>query len=439
MRPEDEGFALLLVDLDRFRQVNESLGQDKGDQALLDAVDRLRRCMRQGDSLARVGGDQFALLLRQANMVASETAARRVLDAIARPWQAAGADFTLTCSVGIALCPQHGRSADELLRHAEAAMRQAKLAGSNNWRVHQRQSSADHRSRMQLDHAMRQALASKRFRLHYQPQVEFATGAVVGAEALIRWRDPELGEISPGRFIPIAEDTGFIIAIGDWVLSRAAQQAARWQSEGLDIPIAVNVSALQFQQPQFVDRVADVLRAHSLAPDRLELELTETILLRDGADALQRLRALAALGVRLSIDDFGIGYSSLSYLKQFPIHKLKIDRSFIQGLPADERDAGIVQAIIQMSRALGMRVIAEGVETEPQHRFLAEAGCAQFQGFLFAPALDALSFEQRLRGTPRLAGPRLPHPPRAVETHRRTPVARRGTIVPVNSSNHLDR
>lgn len=409
MRPEGDSFALLLIDLDRFRHVNESLGQDTGDQALLGAVDRLRRCMRQGDSLARVGGDQFALLLRQADTMSAEAAARRVLEAISRPWQAEGSDFTLTCSVGIALCPVHGSSADELLRHAEAAMRQAKQAGSNSWRVHQRHSTADHRSQMQLDHAMRQALVSGRFRLHYQPQVDFSTGAVVGAEALLRWRDPELGDVSPGRFIPIAEDTGFIIAIGDWVLSRAAQQAARWQQAGLSLPIAVNVSALQFQQPQFVDRVAEVLRKHTLAPDRLELELTETILLHDADEALARLRALAALGVRLSIDDFGIGYSSMAYLKRFPIDKLKIDRSFIQGLPEDSRDAGIVRAIIQMTRALGMKVIAEGVETEPQHHFLAEAGCEQFQGFLYAPALDALSFEQRVGLAPPPSGATAAH------------------------------
>ena len=399
MQHDGDAFALLLVDLDRFRRVNDSLGQAQGDQVLREATTRLRRCLRQGDELARLGGDQFALLLRHGDANAAEAAARRVLDAVAQPWQVEGADFTMTCSVGVALCPGHGRSADELLRQAETAMRQAKAAGSNNWRFHQRQSGSDLRSQMRLDHAMRQALASGRFRLHYQPQVDIASGTVVGAEALIRWRDPEQGEIAPGRFIPVAEDTGFIIAIGDWVLSQAARQASHWLRQGLNLPIAVNVSALQFQQPQFVDRVADVLREHGLPGDRLELELTESILLRDAADALQRLQALAALGVRLSIDDFGTGYSSLSYLKRFPIDKLKIDRSFIRGLPGDARDAGIVRAIVQMAQALGMRAIAEGVETEPQHRFLADAGCALFQGFLYAPALDAVSFERRLRAS----------------------------------------
>lgn len=396
VRDERHRFALLLVDLDRFRRINDTLGHEQGDLALRDAAERLRRCMRQGDEMARIGGDQFAWLMLGADAAAAESAARRVLDVMAEPWQLDGAAFTMTCSVGVAVCPGHGRSGDELLRHADGAMRQAKAAGSNGWRMHQGASTADLRSLLRLDHAMRQALASGRFRLHYQPQVKLEGGAIVGAEALIRWRDPELGEIPPGRFIPVAEDTGFIVAIGDWVLAQATRQAARWQAEGLDWPIAVNVSALQFQQPRFVDRVAEVLRTHQLAPHRLELELTERILVHDGDDALQRLQALAALGVRLSIDDFGVGYSNLSYLKRFPIHKLKIDRSFIQGLPDDACDAGIVKAIIQMASALGLSVVAEGVETEPQRQFLADAGCHQFQGFLFAPALDPLSFEQRV-------------------------------------------
>jgi EAL domain-containing protein (putative c-di-GMP-specific phosphodiesterase class I) len=219
---------------------------------------------------------------------------------------------------------------------------------------------------------------------------------VDGAEALLRWRDPALGEDSPLKFIPVAEDTGFIVAIGDWVLAQAARQAAAWARTGMAMPVAVNVSALQFRQPQFVERVAAVLREHDLAPQMLELELTESILVRDADEALQRLQALAALGVRLSIDDFGTGYSSLAYLKRFPIEKLKIDRSFIKGLPGDASDAGIVRAILQMARALEMQVIAEGVETEPQRQFLLELGCDQFQGWLFAPALDPLSFAGRV-------------------------------------------
>ena len=235
------------------------------------------------------------------------------------------------------------------------------------------------------------------FRLHYQPQVALAGGAVVGAEALIRWRDPALGEVAPARFIPVAEDSGFIVALGDWVLAQAVRQGADWLRRGLPVPIAINVSALQFQQPQFVERVAAVLAESRLPAHLLELELTESILVRDADEALQRLQALARIGVRLSIDDFGTGYSSLAYLKRFPIDKLKIDRSFVQGLPGEDSDRAIVVAILQMADALGMKVIAEGVESEAQRQFLQSNGCHEFQGFLFAPALDSLSFEKRLR------------------------------------------
>jgi diguanylate cyclase (GGDEF)-like protein/PAS domain S-box-containing protein len=395
LQHDGDAFALLVLDLDRFRHINDSLGHEVGDRALQEVAARLRRVMRHGDLVARIGGDQFATLLHHADAPAAEAAAQRVLAAMAEPWQFEGVAFTLTCSVGIALAPGQGRGADELLRHAESAMRGAKAAGSNNLRFHQQHAQGDLRTHMQLDHAMRQALASHRFRLHFQPQVDLASGEVVGAEALIRWRDPALGEVAPGRFIPVAEDTGFIIAIGDWVLEQAARQAAAWAAEGRTLTVAVNVSALQFRQGGFVDRVAAVLEAHQVPPHLLELELTESILVRDADEALLRLQALAGLGVRLSIDDFGTGYSSLGYLKRCPIHRLKIDRSFIHGLPADTRDMALVRAIIQMARALQLQVVAEGVETEPQRAFLLAAGCDEFQGFLFAPAVDALSFGRR--------------------------------------------
>ena len=396
MRHTGDAFALLVIDLDRFRRINDSLGYEQGDRVLRDAGERIRRGMRQGDQIARTGGDQYALLLHHADAAAAEAAATRVLAAVARPWQAAGQPFTLTCSIGIALCPAHGRSADELLTHAEAAVRQAKLAGSNGLRFHQQHAGADLRAHIHLDHAMRQALAAGRFRLHYQPQVSLADGRVVGAEALLRWSDPALGEVPPSRFIPVAEDTGFIIALGDWVLGRAVNQAARWHRSGLAVTVAVNVSALQFGQPQFLDRVRAVLREQALPPSLLELELTESILLRDADQALPRLHALASLGVRLAIDDFGTGYSSLAYLKRLPVGRLKLDRSFVQGLPDDARDAGITRATVQMAQALGMEVVVEGVETEAQRRFVAEAGCHAFQGFLHAPALDPLSFARGL-------------------------------------------
>jgi len=400
VRREGGSFALLVVDLDRFRHINDSLGHEVGDQVLRDMGQRIQGCLREGDILARLGADQFAVLVCPADARAAEATARRVLKLVAQPCQAADATFTLTCSIGIALCPSHGSGIDDLSRHAEQAMRAVKLSGRASYRLHQARAEGDRRSHIKLDHAMRQALVSRRFRLHYQPQVALDDGRVVGAEALLRWRDPELGDVPPARFIPVAEDSGFIVAIGDWVLSQAVRQAALWHQHGRSLPVAVNVSALQFQQPQFVDRVASVLAVSGMPAHLLELELTESILVQDADEALRRLRALAVLGVKLSIDDFGTGYSSLSYLKRFPIDRLKIDRSFVQGLPTDQRDAGIVRAILQMAGALGMKVIAEGVESEAQRAFLQDAGCDSFQGFLFAPALDALSFEQRMAGDP---------------------------------------
>ena len=391
--------ALLVLDLDRFKQINDSLGHEIGDRVLLDCADRLKTCLRQGDVVARISGDQFALLVHEADPRGAEAAARRVLDAVSSPCSVDGLQFTLTCSVGVALFPADGNDADMLVRHAESAMQRAKQGGRACFRFHQPHQDADMRQRMRLDHAMRQALASQRFRLHYQPQIDLKTGEVIGAEALIRWRDPELGEVSPGQFIPVAEETGFIIAIGDWVLEQAVRQAARWRDSGLVIPVSVNVSALQFQQVDFNGRVAAVLREHGLAGELLELELTESILVHDANDALARLSQLSQLGVRLAIDDFGTGYSSLAYLKRFPIDRLKIDRSFVKGVPADASDGAIVRAIVQLAQAMDMKVIAEGVETEPQRAFLLELGCDEFQGFLYAPALDALSFEERVRSS----------------------------------------
>jgi diguanylate cyclase (GGDEF)-like protein/PAS domain S-box-containing protein len=394
-REQGRSVALLVVDLDRFRHINDSLGHEMGDRVLLDVARRIQGCLRQEDLLSRLSGDQFAILVTPADAAAAEATAKRVLNVVAQPCNVEGAQFTLTCSIGVALAPSHGSTADELIRHAEAAMRAVKDGGRANWRLHQARAEVDRRGHMKLDHAMRQALVSGRFRLHYQPQVSLADGRITGAEALLRWRDPEMGEVPPGRFIPVAEDSGFIVPIGDWVLSQAVRQAALWHSRGLSMPVAVNVSALQFEQSHFVDRVASVLAVSGLPPALLELELTESILVHDADEALHRLHALARLGVKMSIDDFGTGYSSLSYLKRFPIDKLKIDRSFVKGLPDDDSDAGIVSAILQMARALGMKVIAEGVETEAQRQFLLEGGCDEFQGFLFAPALDALSFERR--------------------------------------------
>ncbi|MBC7993463.1 MAG: EAL domain-containing protein [Rhizobacter sp.] len=398
-------FALMVLNLDRFKNVNDTLGVGMGDRVLLEVAERIKSCLRNVDTVARLGGDEFVLLVHQADAAGAETTARRVLEAMARPFTVDGQNFTLTCSIGVALCPGDGDGMDELMRRADAAMHRVKQAGRASFRFHEANADVAQRSHMQIDHAMRQALVSGLFRLHYQPQIDLKTGAVVGAEALIRWRDPVLGEVSPNEFIPVAEASGFIIAIGDWVLAQAVKQGATWRANGLQMPVSINVSALQFRQPDFVERVACELKAANLPPQLLELELTESILIHDAQDALHRLQALAELGVLLSIDDFGTGYSSLGYLKRFPIDRLKIDRSFVSHLPGDPGDVAIVNAIIQLGHAMNLRVIAEGVETEPQRQFLLDAGCDEFQGFLYAPALDSQSFESRVGVAPAVKNP----------------------------------
>ncbi|MBV8604106.1 MAG: EAL domain-containing protein, partial [Pelomonas sp.] len=402
-RRDGQSFALLNVDLDRFKQINETLGQSYGDRVLREVGERLKKATREVDTVARLDGDAFGLLIHQADVRAAESAAQRVQEAMSRPFCFDTLSFTVTCSTGIAMFPSDGSNADELMASAERAMHWVKESGRSAFHFHRPRKDVDLLSRMRLDHAMRQALVKNQFRLHYQPQIDLATGRVIGAEALLRWRDPLRGEISPAEFIPVAEESGFVVAIGEWVLQQAVEQAAAWLRRGTPIQIAVNVSALQFQQPHFVDTVADALRASGLPPALLELELTESVLLRDADEALARMQALAALGVCMSIDDFGTGYSSLGYLKRFPIQRLKIDRSFIQGLPGDASDAGIVNAVIQMGRALRLQVIAEGVETDAQRDFLARLGCDEYQGFLFAQALDPRSFEDRVWRRPRAA------------------------------------
>ena len=400
-RRDGTPFALLHVDLDRFRQINDSFGSGIGDRVLIETSERVLRCLREVDMLARIGGDSFVVLIHHADARGAETTARRVLEVMAQPFTFEDTPFTVTCSIGIALYPGDAMSADALLRHAEAAMRGAKEGSRGGFRFHQPRVEVDLRSRMRLDHAMRQALAQKHFRVHYQPQIDLQSGQIIGTEALLRWRDAELGEVPPAEFIPVAEESGFIVAIGEWVLDRAVRQAADWLAQGWRMPVSVNVSALQFRQPAFVDGVAAVLAAHGLPAELLELELTESILLRDADGALQRVQALAERGVRLAIDDFGTGYSSLGYLKRLPISRLKIDRSFVAGLPADASDAGIVRAVMQLAQALQLRVVAEGVETPAQRQFLRDVGCDEYQGFLYAAALDSSAFEQRL--VPQLA------------------------------------
>ena len=393
-------FAVMFIDLDRFKNINDSLGHAFGDRVLIEVSERVLHCMRDVDTLSRMGGDEFVAFLQDADALGAEVAARRILDALAQPFLVDGMNFSLGCSIGIAMYPADGRTLDDLIKCADTAMYRVKDRGRGNFRFYQPQMNVDLLARMKMDHAMRQAMESGLYRLHYQPQVSLDDGRLLGAEALVRWTDPELGQISPSAFIPLAEESGFIITIGSWVMQEAVRQAAVWQRAGRPLVVSVNVSALQFQQPDFVERVAQCLQEADLNPALLELELTESILVQGANEALARLHALAGLGVSLAIDDFGTGYSSLAYLKKFPISKLKIDRTFVMGLPQDESDRAIVGATIAMARALKLSVVAEGVETEAQRDYLRDVQCASYQGFLCAPGLPVKEFDALARQFP---------------------------------------
>ncbi len=397
-------FAILFIDLDRFKNINDSLGHLFGDRVLVEVSARILACLRQVDTLCRLGGDEFVMYLHGADAAGAEMVARRVIETLSHPFELDALQFSVSCSIGVAMFPADGLSLDDLIKCADTAMYSVKERGRANYRFYQPQMNMQLLSRMKMEHAMRQAMEAGVFRLHYQPQVCLATGEVIGFEALIRWPDADQGLIPPAAFIPLAEESGYIVTIGTWVLGEAVRQAALWARTGMPMLVSVNVSPLQFQQADFVERVAAAITAEQLDPTLLELELTESILVRDAAEALERLNDLAALGVALAIDDFGTGYSSLAYLKKFPIHKLKIDRSFIKGLPDDENDRAIVSAIIQMGRALHLTTIAEGVETEAQRHVLQDLQCDQYQGFLCAPGEPPEqarhSVERQRRGVP---------------------------------------
>jgi diguanylate cyclase (GGDEF)-like protein len=392
--------AVLLVNLDRFKNINDSLGHRSGDRVLIEVAQRIRAELSDIDTLSRVGGDEFVVLLEGADALAAEIAARRIVEAMAAPFVLEDVSFSLGCSVGVAMFPDDDVGIDALIKCADAAMYRAKENGRGGFCFYQSQMDVDLLSRMKMDHAMRLGMEQGQFRLVYQPQVSLVDGRLLGAEALARWHDKDLGEVAPSVFINLAEETGFIIAVGNWVLHEAVRQAAAWRLAGRPVIVSVNVSPLQFQQVDFVERVERTLRDADLPAALLELELTESILVRDANEALVRLHALADLGVSLAIDDFGTGYSSLAYLKKFPISKLKMDRTFVMGLPADEGDRAIVSATIGMARGLKLSVVAEGVETQAQRTYLEGLQCNALQGFLCSPGLDAAAFEQFIRTLP---------------------------------------
>jgi diguanylate cyclase (GGDEF)-like protein/PAS domain S-box-containing protein len=387
---DGEQLALLFIDLDRFKNVNDTLGHHIGDELLKQVAKALQERLREGDTLARLGGDEFIVLLEDIdNQYGASLVAEKLVQMFEQPFMVAGHELFVTCSVGISLFPDDATDLNMLIRNADVAMYQAKARGRNGYSFYAPSMTGEGVERLRLETFLRRSIEKDEIFLNYQPQVEIDTGRLIGAEALVRWNHPELGLIPPIRFIPLAEDTGFINQLGKWVLYEACRQMVRWQEAGLHVPkIAVNLSAKQFERGSIVNMVADILRETGLEPQRLQLEVTESVIMNTG-DAMVFINDLHSIGVGLAIDDFGTGYSSLAYLKQLPVQTLKIDRSFIKDISTDANDEAIAIAIIQLGKSMNLSVIAEGVETEEQAAFLLRHGCYQAQGYFYSRPLAA--------------------------------------------------
>lgn len=397
------GVALLFIDLDRFKNINDTLGHESGDLLLREVGERLKQCVRQSDTVARLGGDEFIVLLEdlgESERVA--VVAGKILAGIARPFDIFGQEVHVTASVGISIYPEDGKDEQTLMKHADIAMYHAKQEGKNNYQFHTELMNTHSVERAALESSLRGALDRREFQLHYQPKVEIKSGRITGVEALIRWRHPELGDVSPVRFIPIAEETGLIVQIGQWVLRTACLQNKAWQDQGLPrLCVAVNLSARQFSNEDLLVDVASTLKETGLDPAFLELEITESMIMHNVDKAVQLLVKLKSMGVRLAIDDFGTGYSSLSNLKRFPLDTIKVDRTFIGDIPSDADDMAITSAIIAMGRSLALTVVAEGVETEEQLDFLREHACDEYQGYYFSKPIEGRAFAELLRARDR--------------------------------------
>jgi diguanylate cyclase (GGDEF)-like protein/PAS domain S-box-containing protein len=390
--------ALLFLDLDRFKHVNDSLGHSVGDSSLRSVAMRLLACVRSSDTVSRQGGDEFVVLLSEmAHAKDAAIIAEKVLFALAKPYNIDQHELHLTASIGIVTYPDDGTDAETLMKNADVAMYHAKAAGRNNYQFFKAEMNFHAAERQSLENGLRHALEREEFTLYYQPKVCLETGEVIGAEALIRWRHPERGLVPPDQFIPVAEECGFVVEMGRWVLREACRQARIWQKSGLPaLQIAVNISAVELRAKEFVPQVRAILAQTGLRPCDLELELTETFLMQDSNSTAAVLNELKAIGVRLALDDFGTGYSSLSYVKRFPIDTLKIDQSFVRDIAIDADDAIIVSAVISMGKSLHMRVVAEGVESREQLEFLQSHGCPFAQGYLFGPPVVAWEFPKIL-------------------------------------------
>ena len=391
------GVAVLFLDLDNFKQVNDTLGHTYGDKLLVRVVERLRSCLRDGDTISRQGGDEFVILLPNLRDLAVISGiAQQIVETFSTPFEIDAYSINTTFSIGVSLYPDDGKEFDMLLRNADTALYQAKDSGRDTYRFFSEKMNMDAQEQLQLQGQLRNAVKNQEFILHYQPQMDIVGGRLIGAEALVRWQHPELGLIPPGKFIPLAERSGLVIPMGDWVLNEACRQAQEWREKGHALVMAVNLSALQFKRGNLLETVSHALKRSGLPAEMLELELTESILLQDVDAAIKTLHSLKDMGVKLSIDDFGTGYSSLSYLKRLAVNKLKIDQSFVRDLAEASDSAAIVRAIIQLGHTLQLTVIAEGVETDAQLAFLRNYGCDEAQGYLYSRPVPATEFVRLL-------------------------------------------
>jgi len=399
---QDHAFAVAVLDLDRFKLINDSLGHRAGDAVLCEVALRLKGAIRAVDSIARLGGDEFVIIFDGPTTKADTVAmGKRLLRAMEPSMRLLGIDVHVSPSIGIALYPRDGATVDTLVAHADAAMYHAKKLGRNNVQCYTESMGAVTHERVKFESELHEALRTGQFELHYQPKVDTATGLINSAEALIRWRHPQRGLLQPADFIPVADECGLLDSIGEWVLCEACRQARIWQQNGpRAVRVAVNLAPSQFRLFDLVGQIRRALDASGLDPGLLEIELTETAVMSDAEESVQILEAISRMGVLVSVDDFGTGYSSMSYLRRFPIDKLKIDRCFIEQMTARPEDASIVTAIISLAHSLRLKVIAEGVETPEQLQLLAKLGCDQYQGFYFSPAVLPAEFEELVRQVP---------------------------------------
>lgn len=392
-------FGVLVIGIKHFQQIIGTLGQGIGDYLLTTLAARFTECVGPAESVARLDGDEFAVILPNLDHGAeAEKLAQRLLAGMVEPIPVAGHQLVLSAAIGIAIFPEDGKDADALLRNAGAAMVRAKQEGSNAWQLYAEEYNAYALERLSLEEDLRRALEREEFEVYYQPQVDLARGVIDGAEALIRWHRPGHGMVSPLRFIPLAEEIGLIVPIGEWVLKTACTQLAAWLKAGAEpLRLAVNLSARQFRHNDLKESVCNILKQTGLPPDCLELEITESMLMQDVQKGGAVLKELRQLGVHFAIDDFGTGYSSLNYLKRFPISTLKIDQSFVRQIPEDNDDSAIVRAVIALGHGLNVKVVAEGVETEQQLAFMREHRCDRIQGYYYSPPLDAARFEELMK------------------------------------------